>query len=57
MFFSQIAFNLDKLLEDRHIAEILGLYDAAKFNVSELVADSASWTRFWPTWSSSWMTT
>ena len=34
----QIAFNLDKLLEDRHIAEILGLYDAAKFNVSELVA-------------------
>lgn len=34
----QIAFNLDKLLEDRHIAEILGLYDAAQFNVSELVA-------------------
>jgi len=34
----QIAFNLDKLLEDRHIAEILGLYDATKFNVSELVA-------------------
>ena len=34
----QIAFNLDKLLEDRHIAEILGLYDATQFNVSELVA-------------------
>lgn len=34
----QIAFNLDKLLEDRHIAEILGLYDATKFNVSELVS-------------------
>lgn len=34
----QIAFNLDKLLEDRHIAEILGLYDATQFNVRELVA-------------------
>lgn len=34
----QIAFNLDKLLEDTHIAEILGLYDATQFNVSELVA-------------------
>lgn len=32
-----IAFNLDKLLEDSHIAEILGLYDPSQFNVNELV--------------------
>lgn len=33
-----IAFNLDKLLEDRHIAEILGIYDTQQFNASQLVS-------------------
>ena len=33
----QIAFNLEKLLEDSHIAEILGVYSLDQFNASDLI--------------------